>query len=97
MNSNELTQGRPAHYDSPDNNAWTRANLGLPPEPGDPGYEEYMADTLELRQELGELKLKHELLERAAREFMEHLHYPQDSIAHSSKQLEKLRAALDMD
>lgn len=26
----------PAGYDNPDNNAWTRANLGLPPEQGDP-------------------------------------------------------------
>jgi hypothetical protein len=31
---------KPAHYDSPDNNAWTRANYGLPAEPGDPGYGE---------------------------------------------------------
>lgn len=28
--------GKPLHYDSPDNNAWTRANYGAPPEPGDP-------------------------------------------------------------
>jgi hypothetical protein len=91
---------RPEHYDSPDNNAWTRANLGMPPEPGDPGYEEYMADTLELRWEIEKLKAEIERLnriEQAAREFISHLQYPQDNITHSSKQLEKLRSALGMD
>lgn len=44
---NELAmavQGVPLHYDSPDNKAWLRANYGVDPIPGDPGYEEWLAE-----------------------------------------------------
>jgi hypothetical protein len=45
---------RPKHYDSPDNNAWTRANYGYPPEPGDPDDVEGMLRSY--RYEINEYK-----------------------------------------
>lgn len=49
------------------------------------------------KDELDEYLQRAKAIEQAAREFIEHLLYPYDNIARSSKQLEKLRSALGMD